>query len=512
MTEVEWRNQVVQYAKSWVGTKEGDARHREIVQIYNSIGPWPITVDSPWCAAFASVVAHQAGIDAIVNINSSCGNIISWFRRNGEFVDGNTYQPSIGDYVFYDWQQDEEADHVGIVVWVSGNTYGVCEGNRDGHGEPDYVGIREVSIGSSLVYGIGLPNYAMLAEGGVAESRTPVEYTRPKTETWESWMEESRKNWLRRYRFDAGFEGMEGGFTLGEYDGPNNPPLRILFSIEKGDMEAQNNSNFKIYNLGRAHREMLATPNCYVRFSGGYGTRLPVLTEGIVTRTIDSFDGGNLVTDVEIMDIRRTIRDTYVALSYKSAVNGETVIDDIIQQMGLPGCTKAPGLVWRNYSRGFSFVGAALKAIEKVCVDHGYVCTTLNGDIDIHRPGESSKTQAVVLSAETGLIGNPKRLIETTADGVYYLKGWEVEYMLNGTIDLGSLVKLESPFLKGGSGLYDVVQLRMSGDSMGEDWRCTAKLQDPYFADEALFDPRKLGTIPYENTDTGWPEITLKTR
>ena len=159
------------------------------------------------------------------------------------------------------------------------------------------------------------------------------------------------------------------------------------------------------------------------------------------------------------------------------------------------------GLTWREYSK-FAYVGIALKGIEKVCVDNGYVCTILNGMIDIHRKGQILSPRALVVSAETGMIGNPKKLIETV-NATYYLRGWQVEFMMNGAVDLGTLIKLESPFVPGGSGFYDVVELQVTGDSMGEGWKCAAKLQDPYFGDTPIFIPEEHGLGTGERAGSG---------
>ena len=494
------RNGIAQAALSWLGTTEGSPQHAEIVAIFNSISPnAPISTASSWCAAFASVCAYQAGVDSLIFVNAKCGNQIGWFNGQGEFVYGNTYMPKVGDFVYYDWDPSKGngADHVGIVVAVGNGTYTVVEGNKDGHGQPDYVGTRDLTVGSSLVYGFGLPNYGNLTRTGVQLSYTPIAYYPPKSSNWEDWMGDMGSNWLRRYRLDAGIAGQEGGFTIGEYNGPNNPPLRISFDIEKAELTSWNNSVIKIWNLGKAHRELVSTPGSYIYLYAGYGTLLPMLTQGAVARAVDSLEGGDLVTELEIVDTlaKRGTRDTYVCLSYQSETSWKTVLADTFKQMGVDANTVVGfnELYWGNTSRnGYSFVGAASKALEQICIANNYVCTILNGSYDIHNPAAKAIDRAIVLSAETGLIGNPKKLIETV-DGVRYLRGWEVEFLLNATIDLGTWIKLESPFIDIGYGYYDVVQLHITGDSMSGDWKCSAKLQDPDFKERILYNPEDWG-------------------
>lgn len=515
--ESKLRNNIVQTALSWVGTLEGSSGHAEIIAIYNSKGPYPISTTSPWCAAFASAVAIQCGMEDIIPITPSCGNMISWFQQKGDWVENDTYHPTAGDFIFYIWNTGSDtvenmdgSDHVGIVISVGSNYFDVVEGNKLGHSydDPpnvDRVGVRRVYFNSSYIRGFGVPSYGKKTDDGVQLAYEPVKYTPPKVVHWEDWIAENQVNWLRRYRFDAGFEGESGGFSIGEFNGPNNPPLRLAFNIEKGDYETQNNSTIRIWNLGKEHRDVLSTPNCYIYLYGGYGKLLPMLTQGMVARTIDTLEGGDLVTELEIVDIRRTIRDTYVRLSFQESINGKYIINKTVEAMGLKEDEWiGQNLRFMTYPNGFAFVGPALKALERVCIDSGYVCTILNGDINIHKRGEVTATRAIVLSAETGLIGNPRKLIETN-NGAYYLRGWEVEFMLNGAIDLGSWIRLESPFIKEGFGYYEVVELRMTGDSMGDEWKCQAKLQDPNYGENPLYVPKDTGNS-YVNTDSAWPD------
>ena len=513
LDEMMLRTRVQQAALQWVGTLEGSPGHAQIVSIFNSICPsYPITMDSSWCAAFASVVAYQAGVGDIFPINPRCTIQMGGFQTQGRWVWGSSYKPQIGDFVYYNWDAKQDPDHVGIVVGWEGNKYVVCEGNKQGHDydtppNVDRVGLRYVEPGSSLVYGIGVPNYGNLTEVGAQLIYQPVSYYPPNTETWAKSMD-GKTNWLRRYRLEAGLEGQSGGFVIGDYDGPNNPPLRIQFNVEKADMETPNNSTIKIWNLGTAHRNLVSTPGCYIKLFAGYGDLLPELTEGMIAKAVDSFDGGNIVTEIEIVDIRKNIRDTYTAISVTNMVGDDIIRKVVKESMGLSEsmCSFASNLDWFNRTPigQYVYCGTALGCIEDVCKIYGYKCTILNGLIEIHSAKkEASGARPVVISAETGMIGNPKRLIETE-DGVFYLRGWQVDFMLVGGIDLGTPVQLESPFVDHRRNIFDVVQLNITGDSMDGEWKCSAKLQDPYFSQVELFNPKNYGIGNYTDRGSGF--------
>ena len=63
-----------------------------------------------------------------------------------------------GDIIYYDWDKSGDADHVGIVEKVNGNTLTVIEGNN-GNYPNDRVRRREISSASSLIYGYARPKY-----------------------------------------------------------------------------------------------------------------------------------------------------------------------------------------------------------------------------------------------------------------------------------------------------------------------------------------------------------------
>ena len=79
----------------------------------------------------------------------------------GRWKEDDSYVPSVGDYIYYDWQDDGIGDntgwpdHVGIVYSVNGNDLVIIEGNYK-----DSVGYRNMKVNGKYIRGYGLPNYA----------------------------------------------------------------------------------------------------------------------------------------------------------------------------------------------------------------------------------------------------------------------------------------------------------------------------------------------------------------
>ena len=165
------RDSIAAIAKYYVGTKEHTERHREILYIYNSKGPYPITENEPWCAAFSGAIAILGNITDYVPLSKKCSVMIQGFKDLGEWVEDDSYIPKPADYLFYDWQDsgvgdnEGDPDHVGIITEIVGKTIKVIEGNLK-----DSVAYRTMSINGKYIRGYGIPDYA----SKVIKPTTPV--------------------------------------------------------------------------------------------------------------------------------------------------------------------------------------------------------------------------------------------------------------------------------------------------------------------------------------------------
>jgi len=108
-----------------------------------------------WCACFVSWCANECGyIDAgVIPKFAGCVLGSQWFMERGQWQDGS-FTPEAGHIIFFDWEGDGETDHVGIVERVENGTVYTVEGNSG-----DACRQNSYSIGSSVIYGYGIPAY-----------------------------------------------------------------------------------------------------------------------------------------------------------------------------------------------------------------------------------------------------------------------------------------------------------------------------------------------------------------
>ena len=158
------RQMEVDKAMSYLGTYEGDSRHKHIVDTYNSYKPLPkgykLKYSDKWCAPFVSVIAIECGSTDINPVECGCERMINLYKEKGEWVENDAYIPQAGDRIFYDWDDSGKgddtgwSDHVGIVKDVKDGIITVVEGNKS-----DSVALRQIPINGKYIRGYGVPKY-----------------------------------------------------------------------------------------------------------------------------------------------------------------------------------------------------------------------------------------------------------------------------------------------------------------------------------------------------------------
>lgn len=158
------RSKIVAQARSWIGCKESDGSHKQIIDVYNADKPLPrgykVSYTDAWCATFVTACAIKCGATDIIPKECSCNKMIALLKGLGCWVENDAYVPAAGDLIFYDWEDKGTgdntgvSDHVGIVEKVSGNTITVIEGNYN-----DACKRRVLTVGGKYIRGYGVPKY-----------------------------------------------------------------------------------------------------------------------------------------------------------------------------------------------------------------------------------------------------------------------------------------------------------------------------------------------------------------
>ena len=134
---------VVDIAKSQVGNVGG--------QPYWSWFGFTSRVE--WCACFVSWCYGQMGLSE-PRFSACQAQGIPWFQSHGQWGGPDYANIAPGDAIFFDWDLDGRADHVGIVVGTDGSRVYTVEGNSG-----DACKVRSYSLTYECIKGYGLMNW-----------------------------------------------------------------------------------------------------------------------------------------------------------------------------------------------------------------------------------------------------------------------------------------------------------------------------------------------------------------
>lgn len=106
-----------------------------------------------WCACFVSWCYGQMGLSE-PRFAACQSQGIPWFQSHGQWGGRDYANIAPGDAIFFDWDLDGRADHVGIVVGTDGSKVYTVEGNSG-----DACKIKSYSLTYECIKGYGLMNW-----------------------------------------------------------------------------------------------------------------------------------------------------------------------------------------------------------------------------------------------------------------------------------------------------------------------------------------------------------------
>lgn len=145
-----------------------DANYREGANNDTIMGKWFGLNHQPWCAMYVSWCFKEANASKLVAAQTpkgfaSCQVGMEWFAKKNQLVPTKDAQP--GDIVFFQFDDDAQADHVGLVLrndmkkgimyCYEGNTSGDGVKGSQSNGDGAFLKKRAYS----LIMAVARPNY-----------------------------------------------------------------------------------------------------------------------------------------------------------------------------------------------------------------------------------------------------------------------------------------------------------------------------------------------------------------
>ena len=106
-----------------------------------------------WCTCFVSWCYGQAGLSE-PRFAACQSQGVPWFTSHGQWGARGYENIAPGDAIFFDWDLDGSADHVGLVIGTDGNRVYTIEGNSG-----DACKIKSYPLDYACIKGYGLMNW-----------------------------------------------------------------------------------------------------------------------------------------------------------------------------------------------------------------------------------------------------------------------------------------------------------------------------------------------------------------
>lgn len=242
-------------------------------------------------------------------------------------------------------------------------------------------------------------------------------------------------------------------------------PFTLKFDINRGVWSDANTGNFQLYNLGYEVQALLwkdrADQTKYVTMwvYAGYTWRdkdgkikdvQPLIFFGDVQECTSYRNGVDFITDIQATDGGYLFQYGFINKTFSKDTDFKFLIQELLA--GVPTCKV--GYITSNVKqmrkRGRTFIGQTMKLLEAYDFDKVFVD---NGELHILGENDVIPGQLMVLNADSGMIGTPRRG-ETTLN---------VDTIFEPQLVVAQAISLQSklyPFLNQN---YQIIGLRHYG-------------------------------------------------
>ena len=261
--------------------------------------------------------------------------------------------------------------------------------------------------------------------------------------------------------------------TFGKYgeEGRQTYQLRVSFNIQKSKKKEANTAQILVYNLNQESRAILGGDDVFVQLETKWQDeeQWAVICTGDVLDVSTSKQGVDYVTEINLGDGFRDLRDSTFSKSYPEGTNIRSVVQDMVSSFKrIDGKKIALDLISdaRELITGGTFSGKTIDELERILLPFGLNPRIQNNDLIIEETLDTTETEAYLISNLTGLVGSPQT--KTLTIDSKEKKGITFIALLNPRIDVGSIVKIESKFI---TGEYIVYNLQYMGDTEDGSWQ-----------------------------------------
>lgn len=242
--------------------------------------------------------------------------------------------------------------------------------------------------------------------------------------------------------------------------------LRVTFSIEKHLGSEPNKADVVIYNLAEDSRAAIQRKPLLVRLEAGYEDNLGRLFNGDLRWGASNREGSDWITKLQLADGDRAVRHGRVNRSHPPGTSKADVLKGAAKGLGLEvppavlGAVESAG----QFVAGLTAQGPAAKVMTTVTRSMGMGWSIQDGRLQIQRANDVRPDRAILISQDTGMIGNPTLGAPKKPGGPTTLT---IKMLLYPGLTPGGKIKVETRTI---NGIFKVERVLHTGDTHGDDW------------------------------------------
>lgn len=252
--------------------------------------------------------------------------------------------------------------------------------------------------------------------------------------------------------------------------------LAVKFKIKRGLM-AVGQCELTIYGLNEDHRrEVTHAPRrtTFVEVQAGYEGGRSTLFRGDLRKAVPAREGTEWSVTVTAGDGEHAIRTARVSRSFAAGTTLESVVRAIADAMGV-GLGNAVtalrgaglGAVGDTFPEGTLVHGLAATELTRLCASSGRTWSIQDGNMQILHLGGALARDAILLSADTGMLESPKIVNRRTV---------QVSALIQPGLVPGQQVVLQSQVI---GGTWRISEAEYTGDTHGNDWTVALTMHRP---------------------------------
>jgi hypothetical protein len=233
----------------------------------------------------------------------------------------------------------------------------------------------------------------------------------------------------------VGVPGASGGLLV--RDSIANPGLRMQFEVIKTLRSKLNTALIRVYNLSPDNVGKIKGEFQDVLLKAGYEGAVSDLFRGQIRHVSTYRDGNDWITEIDAADGDRDATTATVNITLAAG----TTTTQAIQKITAAFKTTTVGHIVvkeRTRLRGRVLCGLATDHLDSFAIDNDAHWSFQDGRLDIVRADSTLPTEAIVITAATGMLGAPE------VDD----KGIAVECLLNPRIRCNGKIQIDNAAVK----------------------------------------------------------------